>query len=485
MRFLVLSRQLFKNSAYYMVASFLPTAVGFIMLPIYTRYLTPTDYGVVALVLSLQSFLPLVMTLQIPSSISRFYFDYQSDRDEIKVFLSTILIFTSVLSIVVCIVISYNLPHIISFVFPQTKGYNDIFLLGVFSSFFSAISTVFASIIKVQQKARMFMRVSILIFFASFAINILEVIVFKRGAYGVVEGSLFSSVITSFAYFFVVKDLIVMRFKADLVLEPMKFSVPLIPHALSGLVFMYSDRIILERHVALSAIGVYMFSDKISMVFKQLVNGFNSAFSPYFNHASSLSKPNAVMEAKYISSVFVYLISMMVVTVSLFSTEIMFLFFNENYFRAWKMVPILSLAYVFRSLYCFSSSGLFYEKRTGRVALITGLAAVINIIINLALIPEYGVMIAVYSTVISFFVSYLLAECLSYNVYNLKILNVKIFILLIYLVSTVVISIQLNKNFQTFDYVDYIYKFSLLAIGVFIGFKCDLLNFSIFKRVKA
>ena len=71
-----MSKQVFKNSAYYMIASLLPTAVGFLMLPIYTRYLTPDDYGVVALVLSLQSFLPLIMTLQVHNSILRFFFDY-------------------------------------------------------------------------------------------------------------------------------------------------------------------------------------------------------------------------------------------------------------------------------------------------------------------------------------------------------------------------------------------------------------------------
>jgi len=69
------------------------------MLPIYTRYLTPDDYGVVALVLSLQSFLPLIMTLQVHNSISRFYFDYHEDREKLRVFISTILVVVIFLSI--------------------------------------------------------------------------------------------------------------------------------------------------------------------------------------------------------------------------------------------------------------------------------------------------------------------------------------------------------------------------------------------------
>ncbi len=123
-----MSYKVFRNSAYYMIASLLPTFVSFFMLPVYSTYLTPGDYGVVALVLSLQSFLPLVMTLQIHNSISRFYFDFQDDNIKLRTFITTIFITVIVLSIFILFILYLYLDQIISFAFPNTIGYNNLFL---------------------------------------------------------------------------------------------------------------------------------------------------------------------------------------------------------------------------------------------------------------------------------------------------------------------------------------------------------------------
>lgn len=467
-----------------MFASLLPTAVGFLMLPIYTRYLTPADYGVLALVLSLQSFLPLVMTLQIPSSINRFYFDYQNDRDKLNVFISTILYFTIVVSVTVGSIILLNIDNIMSVVFPKTTGYGSIFFLGVLSSFFNVITTVFVSLLRVQQKAKILMTISLCLFVFSFLVNILEVIFFERGAYGVIEGYLISSIVTAIVYCIAIREFIVFRFKLELIIEPLKFSIPLIPHALSGLVFMYSDRIILEKHVTLSVIGIYMFSDKIAMVFKMLANEFNNAFSPYFNQLANKSKQRAIDETQTISLIFVYIVAMLISFSAVFSVEIVYILFDEVYFESWKIIPLLSLAYLFRSLYCFASSGLFYAKKTNRVAIITLIAGVVNIALNLWFIPTYGIIAAVYSTVASFAISYLLAGLLSHRVYYLKLYTVKHFIVIGYVIITIVISQWFNANFHSFGIESYIYKIIVIATGVFLGYKINVMNFHFLKKIR-
>jgi len=113
-----MSKQVFKNSLFYMISSLLPTFIGFIMLPIYTRYLSPADYGVVALVISLQSFLPLVMTFQVHNSISRFYFDYYKNEQKLKIFFSTIFFITLCLSLLSMSLLIYFLDDILYFLFP-------------------------------------------------------------------------------------------------------------------------------------------------------------------------------------------------------------------------------------------------------------------------------------------------------------------------------------------------------------------------------
>jgi O-antigen/teichoic acid export membrane protein len=462
-----------------MIASVFPTVVGFIMLPIFTRYLAPSDYGVVALVLSLKSFLPLIMTLQVHNSISRFYFDFHEDK--LRVFISTILVVVLLLSMVVLAGLLFYIDDILSFVFSKTVGYNEIFVLGVIASFFGVFNSIFINLIRVQQKAKLFMKVSLILFGISLSVNVFEVIVFERGAYGVVEASLISVVLSSVVYMYLTREFFIFRFDFASIIEPLKFSIPLIPHSLSGLIFMYSDRIILERHVTLSAIGLYMFSDKIAKVFKMLVNEFNHAFLPYFNQTSKESKEKAIKQTQKIGIAFIYIIAMLIVSVALFSVEIVYLLFDEKYFDTWVMIPLLCSSYIFRSLYNFIISGVFYEKQTGKVMVITIIAGLTNIVLNIWLIPIYGVIIAIYSTIFSFFLTYIMAEIISYKIYYLQLSMKKILAILVYVFGVIGIAIYLNKSFFNFGYIEYLYKFILIIIGVLLGYKLNLLNLNVLK----
>lgn len=473
-----MSKKLFKNSSYYMIASLLPITVSFIMLPIYSRYLTPEDYGVIALVLSLQAFLPLIMTFQIHSSISRFYFDYKDNLNNLNVFITTILVSALILASIVLFIIITYLENILYLILPKTIGYNDIFLLGIISTYFYIFTTAFITILRVQQKAKLFMKTSLYLFIISLSINVFEVIILERGAYGILEASLIMSIISCIVYFWLIKEFTVMKFKFSIIIDPIKYSLPLIPHSMSGLIFMYSDRIILEKYVTLSAIGLYMFSDKIATVFKMIVNEFNNAFIPYFNEKSLVSKEEAIKDVQNISLYFIYFISMLIIFVALFSVEMVYWLFDERYFSTWKMIPLLSSAYVFRSLYCFSSSGIFYEKKTGKIALITIFAGIANITLNIYLIPIYGIMIAIYTTIFSFFITFLMSEIMSYKIYYLQLNIKKNIIIVTYMFSAIFFSLYLNNNFHEFGYIEYLYKMIVLMIGLAIGYRLGLLNFT-------
>jgi O-antigen/teichoic acid export membrane protein len=211
-----------------------------------------------------------------------------------------------------------------------------------------------------------------------------------------------------------------------------------------------------------------MFADKVAMIFKILVNEFNSAFSPFFNEKSKQSKEEAIKEVQNISLIFIYITSMLIVLFALFSVELVYLLLDEKYFDTWMMIPLLSSAYIFRSLYCFSSSGLFFEKKTGKIAMITIVAGLANIGLNLWLIPIYGLMVAIYTTIFSFFLTFLMAELMSYKVYYLQLNVKKNFLILIYLFSSILLAININENFKEFGYLEYIYKV-LIFYSVYKG----------------
>jgi len=467
-----------------MVASFLPVGANFFMLPIYSRYLSLEDYGAIALVLTFQAFLPLIMSLQIHSSISRFYFEFSHNETQLKVFISTVLVIIFFVSTTWYIAIFFYMDVIISFLFPQTIGYNDVFILGLTTSFISVFTSVFTSLIRVLQKAKLYMKTSLSIFLFALVENVYQVIVLKKGAVGVVEASLWVSLVSFVLYAFLVKKYFTYKINLNVMKGPLIYSLPLIPHSVSGMVFLYSDRIILERYVTLGMIGLYMFADKIALLFKMLVDEFNKSFTPYFNEMSKGSKERAKNKIKDLSLIVLYLLVVLVVVFSAFSVEVIGLVFDKRYFNSWVMIPYLAIAYVCRNLYQFAVCGLFYEKRTGIVALITIVAGALNVVINLIFIPKYGVIAAVYSTVFSFFISFVLADILSRKVYYLELKLKKISVLLVYLFLAIYLLQKINMNYQNFSTKDYLCKLAILGAGFFLGHKLKLHKFGLLLKVR-
>ena len=460
-----------------MAASFLPVAVNFIVLPIFTRYLSPKDYGVLALIQSFSAFLPLVLSLQIHNSIARFYFDYEGQEQ--KVLISTIglaLLFFSCSGLSVLFVFS---DRILAFIFPKiATSMFVLFKLALIVAFFNTLSEYFRILLTTREKAKLFMKISLCLFGIGLATNIVEVVILKRGAYGVIEASLILSVLSFIVFLFFNRNYLILKFNLEMLKSPIKYSLPIIPHALAGVIFMYSDRIIMEKYVLLSAIGLYSLADKVAMLFKTAVNQLNAAFRPHFVKTAKEDKDKAARDARDIARITVFVVSFLIVILALFSVEIVYYVLDKRYFKSWIIIPILASSYIFRSLYCFSSTGLFFEKKTGRIAVITITAAALNIFINLVFMPEYGMIVAVFSTLISFIVTYLMAVAMSVKTFYISLDNKANLMSTGYLYVVIILAFFVNSQFTLeqpyLPWNIYVLKVLVLLCGLFLGFMMNV-----------
>ncbi len=478
--------RIFKKSFYYMAASFLPMAVNFVLLPVFTRYLSPQDYGILALIQCFIAFLPIILSLQIQSSVGRFYFEYSGD--ERNILISTIglaLLFFSSISLVLLFVF---FSEILSFIFPKvpTSMY-VLFRLALLASFFNTLTEISKILLRVREEAKLFMKISLSLFFVGLAVSIIEVVILRKGAYGVVEASLILAILSFIIFIFFNRSFLVLSFNLKMLKGPIKYSLPIIPHALAGIIFMYSDRIIMEKYVLLSAIGIYSLADKIAMLFKTMVNQLHSAFQPHFIKTATVDRNKAVEDAKNTARTTVFFSSFMILIGAIFSVEILYYFLDERYFKAWIMIPILASSYVFRSLYCFGSCGLFFERKTGRVAIITIVAAIVNIMINLLFIPKYGVIVAVFSTMASFIVTYLMAVIMSINSFYIRLDNKANLLFIGYMYCVIILAFFINSGFTlenpSLPLNAYVLKIFVLIFGLYLGLKMKVLKFRLFSTL--
>ncbi|MBS3945447.1 MAG: polysaccharide biosynthesis C-terminal domain-containing protein, partial [Melioribacter sp.] len=155
-----------------------------------------------------------------------------------------------------------------------------------------------------------------------------------------------------------------------------------------------------------------------------LILPFNQAMLP-----SAFKEYNKPESRRYLSKLMTYMCFVTIwggLAISVFSEEIILILGNKNYIAANTYIPFIVLAYVLSAMRNVASNGLLFAEKTFIVALITILAGLLNIILNILFIPVYGTIAAAYTTLISFAVFYIVTYLIADRYYKIDYENIKI-----------------------------------------------------------
>jgi O-antigen/teichoic acid export membrane protein len=242
------------------------------------------------------------------------------------------------------------------------------------------------------------------------------VVFLKSGVIGILWAQFISAVCGLIFIIWLIRDwikLALIRFPAQDIRDSMRYTFPMIPHILSIYVYMYSDRLILQRYVPLADIGIYSIADTFAYILAVIVSSTTTAYGPRFLKLAEENKLKSQNETKEFINIWWAGIMIVFMGYLLFSDTLVRVMTRPSFYPAIPLIPILASAYIFRGLYCFATNGIFFSEKTRVVPIITITAALVNIALNLIFIPKYGIFAAAWSTVISYFVTFVLAYCFS------------------------------------------------------------------------
>jgi O-antigen/teichoic acid export membrane protein len=389
---------LFKNSLYYTIGNILPQAAGFLLLPVYTAYLDPEQYGIVNAMTVLGSIIGIVLTLGIDRGIYRLYYDF--NQEERKVYLGTITIGLSVFSIFFFL-ITLLVPHLLSSIYKSIPFYPYYFLMLV-TTLFSKVITVPGIYLRISEQASKFVLLSISSFIITTVLNLLFIVYFKEGAVGMLKGTVFANLIMGPAFYFFTYRAIIFKFNLSYFKESVRFSFPLLPGLLFAWVLNLSDRIFLERYLSMTEVGIYSLGYKIASLATIISGGIFAAYNPHF---FKLANEGGIIAKKKIEDFNNTVILMILVTcffIAFFSKEMIELFISKTYYPAVKLIPLLTIAFFFSQISGFLNLMIYQKKKTLQIMYITFVSAIINITSNVIFIPIFGMMGSVFATSISF-----------------------------------------------------------------------------------
>jgi O-antigen/teichoic acid export membrane protein len=363
--------------------------MGFLLLPLYTSYLTPRDYGIVAVVTSIMTVLTIALTLSLNSAGNRFYFEFKNDEQKLHSFWGSLYWLTIANSLILALLFAIFHRYLLQ-PFLGAIPFLPYALLGLISIGLNPAFTFYQSCIQAKQAGISFALNNFAFFLLNLALSVALIVIWHLGAIGV----LLAQAITNIIFFIITMILfarkIPLHVKSDDIRIGLRYSLPLLPHALFSWTYSTIDRLLLNRMRSTSDTGLYNVAAQFGSLIAVISDSINKAYAPWFFESLGTGE-NGRKRIITASSVLVGLYSFLALELSLFCRELLALMVRGDFLNVWSFVPPITFGYVFGGIYYVVCNSLFIKK-THVVPLVTLSGAVISIALNLALIPRLGIM---------------------------------------------------------------------------------------------
>ena len=402
--------QLMKQSVVYGTSGVLLQLVGVVTLPVFARVFTQAQYGLLELGITLSSLTIAIADFGFASAAQRSFYDYgDADAEERGRVLFTAIAFTTTISTVVAVALVVgrhmiadalfdgsheNLVLVVAAAIPLVNGAN--FLRETMRLRFRAWHYVISSVTSAVLSA---------------VIAIVAVVWLDIGVEAIFLGVICGNALAVAYGLAVVHSDIRRRFSRPELHKMLVYGLPLVPTAIAGWALALLDRILLGRLSNLSEVGKYAVANRFSNVLLLVVTGFVLAFGPYvFSLYSRDRELEKVVRGKTLTYVTIVL-ALAGLCLALFAREVVGVI-APGFEEAYKAVGLLALGVVAIGISSVVMAGISISRRTIYFAVLAGIGVVLNVGLNLALIPPFGMVGAAAATA----AAYALLAALHYRV---------------------------------------------------------------------
>lgn len=423
-------KKLAGQTAIYGLPSIVGRLLNYLLVPLHTRYMEPSVYGVVSELYAWVAFLLVLLTFGMETSLFRFL-SVKENKEE--VFNNSFLTVIGINLLFFFAVLFANQPIADAMLYSDHNEY--IILLAMIVSV-DAISAMQMAKLRAQERAKKFALIQICNIAVNISLNlILMLFVFdsarpEEGVLFILIANLLASLTKPLLLY---KDYLQLklRYNAELGKEMLKYAYPLVIAGFAGIVNETLDRILL-KHVSIASgksvkdamfqVGVYSANYKLAMMVSIMLQAYRYAAEPFFfNLAKGDENKNVYGK---VMNYFVGIVCLMFLLVSLNIDVLRYFIPNRTYWTGLDVVPLLLLANVFLGIYFNQSIWYKLSGQTKFGAFIALGGAFLTIVLNIMLIPEYGyyacavVTMTVY--LIQMIASYLLGQKYYPIKYNLR-----------------------------------------------------------------
>ena len=391
-----------KQSAIYGLGGLVSRILAVLLLPLYTRYLSKGDYGEIETLIALVTVLTIILRFGISSAFFRFYFD-ADDHDGRRLVLRTSFWFTMTMATLGLVLVVALAAPISDWLFGDPGSANLVRASAV-ALWANMNYEQMTSLFRVEERPVAFVIASLTNVVLTIGGTVLLVVVLEKGPLGVIVGNFIGTLIVYLALLGYRREQLGLQMDRGLLRRMNHFGLPLVPSALFLWTTNFSDRFFLVKLTDTGEVGLYSVGVRVASAMVLLLTAFRTAW-PAFAF-SIKSDEEAKRTYAWVLTYLVVLSTWVATALALLSPWLVDWLTDPEFSSASRVVGPLAFAAVSFAGFIVVSIGIGRAKRTQFNWVITGAAAVVNVTLNLTLIPIYGMMGAAIATVAAYTVMF-------------------------------------------------------------------------------
>lgn len=390
-------KQLMKNTIIIAIGKLSTQIISYLLLPLYTSKLDPSEYGNYDFICTLSIFLCPIITLLMEESMFRYLIDANSKVERKKIITQTI-IYTFAGTVVFTVLASL----IMGFGTDYTPMYITAIITFVISNILIGLSNALS---RGLGKIKLYSISNFILGISTIILNIVFILALKAGAEGLLWANTIANAFTAIVIFGILKlPKYIGKIDKPLMKDMIKYSVPLVPNSISWSIINMSDRIILTQMVSSAANGIYAMANKFPNIINVLYGYFYTAWKESAAKIVKDENKNQYYNSIYHDAKrFLYAVTICLIAVMPFAFPI---FINEAYDEAYIYIPIVMIATYYSNLSSFYGGIFSAYKDTKIMGTTTIIAAVINLVVDLIFVNTFKIYAACFSTLIANLIVY-------------------------------------------------------------------------------
>jgi len=400
-------RRTVKQTVVYALGNMAPKLAGLILVPLYTKHLEVSEYGVLGLLDLILQITIFLVGLGLATSLIRWHSLAQSEVEK-KRTLFTTTIATAGFGAMCFLLLLFTSDQLTQIIFGRNSSNQPAQLFSYYlqlvflTAIFDRLLIIPLSLFRIQERPLRYSTVSILRFTLLVILNLVFVGIYHLGIEGVLLGILLSTALSfGLTLPYLLKN-IQLGFLRGQLKEMLRYGVPVMGASLAMILLNLGDRYLLRLLSSLHSVGLYTLGYQIAGLINLLfISSFALGFYPAIFKFTTEEDRKAFLSKTF--TYFTLVVFWTILVLSLFAPEILRLIVpNPLYWEAEKVVFLLSFGFGFYGMFYVLSMGFYLEKRTGYISALVSATVLLNIGLNLLLIPRWDIIGAGLATALSY-----------------------------------------------------------------------------------